>query len=34
MMPTCPEKIGLWERKQSSFEKVVRKALVREPNFS
>jgi len=24
MMPACPEKIGGWERKQSSFEKVVR----------
>ena len=27
MMPACPEKIGGWERKQSSFEKVVREAL-------
>ena len=27
MMPACPEKIGGWERQQSSFEKVVREAL-------
>jgi len=28
MMPACPEKIGGWERKQSSFEKVVREVLI------
>ena len=32
-MPTCPDKIEVWERKQSSFEKVVKEALISRTRF-
>ena len=33
IMSTCPEKIEVWERNQSSFEKVVKEALISRTRF-